>query len=384
MSGLWRAGCGAHTFQDHTCHNVMNMGFNVMRTSLRLCLSASMALSAFVGMTACQSLSPRQRPRFEFAEPQMGVPFRLVFYARDASQAQSAQAAAFLEIQRLNLVFSDYQDDSELSRLNRTAGTGQYIKVSPDMWRVLKFSQQLSVKSKGAFDITIAPVVGMWRTARRQQQLPDEGRLERAKSLVGFRNLRLRESDHSVCLTLPNMRLDLGAIAKGYAVDAALAKLKQHGIDRAMVAGADLCASREPPGTSGWRVELSTLDGTNSTPARFVLLKNQALATSGDSFQFLEVGGKRYSHIVDPHTGLGLTDHSLVNVIGPNCTTADSLATAISVLGPDKGLDVLRSYPGFLGRIVRKPGTATEVMESHGFARWLEDHPAAHGRTAKP
>jgi thiamine biosynthesis lipoprotein len=130
-----------------------------------------------------------------------------------------------------------------------------------------------------------------------------------------------------------------------------------------------MAVSQPPPDKKGWRIEVAPLDATNAPPKRFVLLSNVAIATSGDVFQRLEIDGKRYSHIVDPWTGIGLTDHSLVTVIARNCMTADSLATAVSVLGSSKGLKLVAQTPGAAAHIVRKPGKTIEELESRNFTR---------------
>jgi thiamine biosynthesis lipoprotein len=169
------------------------------------------------------------------------------------------------------------------------------------------------------------------------------------------------------------MRLDLGGIAKGYAIDEALAILRAHGIERALVTGAgDMAMSDPPPGKKGWRIEIAPLDAPNAPPTRFVVLTRAALATSGDVFQRLDIDGKRYSHIVDPHTGLGLTDHSLVTVIARDCITADCLSTAVSVLGPQKGLKLVEKTRGAVTRIVRQPNEKIEFAESPGFKKYYE------------
>lgn len=304
----------------------------------------------------------------------MGLPFRIVLYASDEPAAQSAADAAFKRIAQLNDILSDYDYDSELSQLSRTSGQGRDVPVSADLWCVLERAQKVAAQSGGAFDVTVGPCVNLWRKARREQKMPDPDRLALARRAVGYQHVRLDAQRKTVRLMAPDMRLDLGGIAKGYAVDEALKVLHQLGITRALVAGGgDLAVSDPPPGRLGWRIELAPLDATNAPPARFVRLSHAALATSGDLFQRLEIDGKRYSHIVDPRTGIGLTDHSLVSVIGPDCMTADSLTKVVSVLGPQRGLDIIEHTRGVAARVVRQPAEQIEVRESSRFARYYED-----------
>jgi thiamine biosynthesis lipoprotein len=133
-----------------------------------------------------------------------------------------------------------------------------------------------------------------------------------------------------------------------------------------------MMAGEAPPGRKGWHIELAPLDATNAPPAEFVWLRNAALCTSSDLFQHLEIDGKRYSHIVDPRTGLGLTDRSLVTVIAPTSAMADALATAVSVLGPEQGLTLIESTSGTAARVVRKPGDEIQVVHSRRFDRFQQ------------
>ncbi len=324
-----------------------------------------------LGLMGCHSPAKPPLKRFEFTQPQMGLPFRIVLYARAESIARTAADAAFARVAELNAVFSDYDSDSELSRLSQTSGKHQAVRVSRELWDVLRESQRLAEDSEGAFDITVGPLVNLWRKARREKQLPRGDLFQDARSRVGYRKITLHRKEQTVELIAPNMRLDLGAIAKGYAIDEALGVLRARGISRALVSGGgDMAAGSPPPGRKGWRIEVAPLDVSNAPPARFVLLAHHGLATSGDVFQRLELDGKRYSHIVDPRTGLGLTDHSLVTVIARDCTTADSLATAISVLGPEKGMALLARRRGTEVHIVRMPGSEVEITESPSFRRF--------------
>lgn len=326
----------------------------------------------------CATLSREGPPlsRFEFTRPQMGLPFRIVLYAPDAAAANAAAEVAFARISQLNDCLSDYDADSELSRLSRTAGEDRPVPVSADLWTVLERSQALARRTDGAFDVTVGPVVSLWRKARREKRLPQADRLAEARAAVGWRKLELDPRARTATLLVPDMRLDLGAIAKGYAVDEALKVLRARGVKRALVAGGgDMAVGNAPPGKPDWRIEVAPLDVPDAPPARFVRLRNCALATSGDVFQHVEIEGVRYSHIVDPRTGMGLTDHSLVTVIAPDCTTADNLATAVSVLGPHKGLKLVEQFPRAAALVVRQPGTVIEVHESPNFVSYQAGRP---------
>src|SRR4051794_2948771 len=171
-------------------------------------------------LAGCRSPPPEPLTRFEFSKPQMGAPFRIVLYARDKAQAQAAAAAAFRRVEELNAILSDYDTDSQLSRLSRTAGSGKAVPVSPDLWNVLVASQRFAKLSDGAFDVTVGPCVDLWRKARRERKFPDPKRLAEAQQAVGYDKLTLR--NHNARLLAPDMKLDLGGIAKGYATDQAM------------------------------------------------------------------------------------------------------------------------------------------------------------------
>ncbi len=343
-------------------------GSNRQRAATAALASATLGWIAWCGAPSTTSWT-----RYEFTRPEMGLPFHLVLYAPDAVTANAAAEAAFDRVQDLNDVFSDYEYDSELSRLSRTAGSGQQVPVSDDLWAVLERSQTMARRSGGAFDITVGPYVNLWRRARRLKQLPTPEWLDRVRPAVGYQHLRLDRRGHTAELLVPNMRLDLGAIAKGYALDAALRVLQERGIRSALVAGGgDMAAGDPPPGTRGWRIAVPPLDASGAPPTRYLRLSRCGMATSGDLSQRLEIDGKRYSHIVDPHTGIGLTHHTLVRVIARDCTTADALSTTISVLGWERGPDFVRRTPGAAAYLVGQPGDRIETAETGGFARFWD------------
>lgn len=302
----------------------------------------------------------------------MGLPFRIVLYSADPAKADAAARAAFDRIQALNLILSDYEDQSETSQLSKSGGTGREVPVGPDLWNVLSASHRMVVRSGGAFDPTVGPLIQMWRRARRERQMPSPNVVEEARRRTGFEKVQLNSLRRSAVLTQTGMRLDFGGIAKGYATDEALRVLKQRGIRSALVSGGgDMTVSEPPPGQRGWKIEIGVPRPEAATTKRFVMLRNQGLATSGDLFQFFEHGGVRYSHIVDPKTGIGLTNRLQVTVISRSGIEADALSTAVSVLGIDQGLQLIERTRGASGSVLRMSGDSIEVFDSKRFARTL-------------
>lgn len=269
----------------------------------------------------------------------MGVQVRLVVWAVDQSLAKNACAAAFARIAELDAIMSDYRPDSELMRLCAQSGRGA-VQISADLFVVLERAQALAKLSAGAFDVTAGPCVRLWRQARRNGKMPQPEALEQAQALTGWSRLRLDADARTAQLLGETMQLDLGGIAKGYAGDCALQVLRQAGITRAMyVAGGDIVVGDAPPGRAGWTIDIAQT-------ARRLTLANAAVSTSGDTEQFVILNGKRYSHIVDPRTALGLTSRIAATVVAPDGLTADGLATAACVLGPSAGQRLVSYYPG--------------------------------------
>ena len=306
----------------------------------------------------------------------MGTEFTLVLYSADPALANRASRAAFDRIKALDAALTDYNPASELMQLVAQAG-GPPVPVSVDLFLVLERAREMYDRSGGAFDPSIAPVVRLWRRARREKKLPDPDLLAKALRLVGGDAIRLDARNRTVELTRPGMKLDLGGIAKGYASGEALAVLKREGIATALVAGSgDIVAGDPPPGKSGWTIGIAPLEAEpqpDGTRGRTILLSNAAISTSGDAEQFVEIDGKRYSHVVDPKTGLGLTDRRSVTVIAPEGLLADGLDTTACVLGREQGLALVESYPGASALFIQITPTGPVVTKSQG---WLDHAPA--------
>ena len=345
-----------------------NLDFRNKNFILAKCLF-TFALWLLFGVTAYAE----ELKRFEYEEPHMGTKFRIVLYANDATTADKAAKAAFGRVAELNRIMSDYLPTSELMQLcqkNAKEPAGP-LKVSAELFFVLSQAQEISTLSEGAFDVTIGPVVRLWRQTRKDRLLPDEDVLKAALAKVSYRHLELDAKAQTVSLKVAGMQLDLGGIAKGYAADEGLKILSTFGLTRALVAASgDIAVGEAPPGKEGWRIEIGALPGAKET--RAVLLKEAAISTSGDAEQFVEIAGVRYSHIVNPKTGLGLTGRRSVTVIARRGIQADSLTKMASILSPEKTLAALEKIKGTSTLIVVKTATGEEVKQSKGFADWLE------------
>ncbi len=330
----------------------------------------SLLMISLAGMPPALEERPAEPPcqRFSYEEKHMGILVKFTLYGRDRAAANKAAREAFDRIAEIDRIMSDYNPESELRRLSDQHKPGEAVPVSRELFFVLEQAQKLSMRTEGAFDVTVGPVVRLWRRARRQKKLPDADRLKKALQAVGYEKVRLDPDRRTVTLTRPGMRLDLGAIAKGYAGDAALAVFKKHNLPRVMIdAGGDLVLGEAPPGETGWKVGIAPLE--KDGPGRVLVLENASIATSGDAFQFVEIDGIRYSHIVNPKTGLGLTVHSSVTVIAPTGLQADSLASAVSVLGPEKGVKLIESTPQTAALIIQ--GEPPKTYESNRLGKFL-------------
>ena len=345
----------------------------IFRLSLsgRLRKQSTTLLLAVLLFTSATTGSTRAGQPFEFRRRQMGSVVRIVLYAPEQA-AQTAAATAFKRIRDLDIIFSDYRQDSELVDLCRQAGLGPQ-RVSAELFSVLQESMRFSRLSGGIFDVTVGPYVDLWRDARQHGRLPDPTELARAKALLGYRKVILEPRNRTVKLQQQGMKLDLGGIAKGFIAAEALRVIQDQGIPRALVdAGGDIVMGSPPPGREGW---LIAVEGVSSceNPVNEVRLQNVAIATSGDTHRSVEIDGIRYSHILDPRTGLGLTKSSLVTVVAPDGLTADALATVLSLLPPKEGLALLQSMPRVSALIVGPKGPRSQRWATGLFLDFVQE-----------
>jgi FAD:protein FMN transferase len=306
------------------------------------CLLASGGVALLGAALLSSATSPEHDlERHEYQRLVMGTRARIVLYAETEDVAREAAAAAFARMVELDDTLTDWRP-SELTRLSDHAGAAP-VPASPDLLRILTIARKISKASEGAFDVTLGPLTQLWRETRASKQLPSPELLAETRARCGWEKLELDAEQRTVRLTIEGMRLDVGAIGKGYAADHALATLAEHGVTRALVdIGGDMTLGDPPPGRPGWRIAAGC--GEIGTDAPILELSNAAIATSGDSEQFVIIDDHRYSHILDPRTGLGLRKSECVTVIAPTGALADALASAVSVRGIEESAELLERF----------------------------------------
>jgi len=321
-------------------------------------LLAFPASSSFTCVTEAAPLE-----RHEFQQVHMGTLFKLVLYAPDPNLASQAARAAFERVERLDETLSDYRSDNELARVNTKASEAPQV-VSADLLVATNRALELSRKTSGSFDITVKPLVRLWRRAREDGNLPTDNEIQEALERVGYGDVLLNERTGSIRFRKAGMELDFGGIGKGFAADEVLKVIAGFGLRRVLVdAGGDIRVGQPPPGRDGWIV---SIDSPKNSAVE-LLLVNQAVATSGDKYQFVEIDGERYSHIVDPKTGVGLRHSGTVTVLAQDATVADALSTALSVLPPEAGLRMIEATDGVEARIVRRLSGIEKTYLSTNF-----------------
>lgn len=321
---------------------------------------------AMLALAAAGCAAPLQR--FESTRLSMGVQARVVLYVRDGAAADAATAAAFARLDQLEQAMSDYRPDSELSRLAERVRR-EPVPLSDDLFPVLAAALRIARETDGAYDPTLGPLVALWREARRTGVLPDSARIAGAMDQVGWRHVEIDEAARTARITRDGVRLDLGGIGKGFAAYEVVKLLRSRGARRCLVALAgDIAVGDPPPGRTGWVISIAPTPGRGATGhAATVTIADACVSTSGDAEQFVEIGGVRYSHILDPATGLGLTRPIQATVVAPDGAAADALATALCVAGHGRAAAVLARFPGAEAMVIESPGHARVEYRSPGF-----------------
>ncbi|NQT89179.1 FAD:protein FMN transferase [bacterium] len=317
---------------------------------------------------ACRHAAGGELLRVHDTQTPMGTYMSIIVYAPSEAVGKSAIRAAFARVEAVEAATSTYRAKSDISLLNKAAG-GPDLAVSLHLWQPVHRALEIARETGGAFDPTVGPLVALWRKTWKLGKLPADADVEAARALVDYRLVRLDVLRPRLSLAKAGMRLTLSGIAKGYAVDQAVAVLRERGIPAALVdAGGDMCAYGVPPGRTTWLVGVRDPSRPGHILPHPLRLLNAAIATSGDYEQFGTVDGKRYSHILDPRTGRPIQGMTSVTVFAPDATTADAFATAASVLGVEKALALSEKHPKVEMMILRRDKDEIRRDTSSGFA----------------
>jgi len=303
------------------------------------------------------------------ARPLMGTIVEISICHTEEPQALIVLQKAFEEMARIENMMSQYREGSEISRINAQA-FGHPVKVSDELFDLLQESVKYNEITQGAFDISVGPLMKLWPFYKEEIVLPSPQKITAALRSVGTDKSRLDAREKTVEFSQPSMALDLGGIAKGYAVDRAIKVIKAAGVKCALVnAGGDLYALGKKPDGKNWRMGVQHPRELDRLVCAFDI-ENEAIATSGDYERFFIKDGRRYCHILDPTTGMPATGSVSVTIRANNATQADALATGVFVLGPEKGLDLVESLPGVEGAVIFQGGDGKlQVSISSGFKK---------------
>ena len=298
----------------------------------------------------------------------MGTVVSVEIGAANRAQVSEILDPVWKQAVSLEKIFSRYQSESEVSRINRQSSFSP-VEISEPMKKVLAESERISRLTGGAFDITVAPLMELWGFfPKREGKLPPPEELEEVSALVGWEGVGFDPKAGTVSLAEEGMAIDLGGVAKGYIVDRMVESLRKKGVKSALVnAGGDIYGLGERPGGGPWRigVEHPRREGELIS---VIELKDRAVATSGDYRNYFIRGKKRYSHIIDPRTGKPARNGVIeVSIIAPDCLTADGLATAVSILEVEKGLEIINRLEGVEGIIVVQNEKEPRIFYSRGI-----------------
>lgn len=312
-----------------------------------------------------------QLKRFQFSENKMGAPFSLIFYHTDSVEAVSIAKECFTLVDSLNDIFSDYSSESEVGKLALQKNQA-VLKVSDELFAMIYWSKDTWKRSGKTFDITIGPLTQLWRKAKAEKRFPSQAEIKTAKQLTGFKNLTLDQTKKTISFNKKGMRLDFGGIVPGYAAQKVIDLLKSKNINIALAdASGDIVMSNAPPGKNGWIIGINLPESENELWDKNLELKNFAVSTSGDVYRYIIHEGKKYSHIIDPRTGYGVTSPRNVTVITRFGADADWLATACSILPIKKALALARKEHAAI-LIATLSGEKIVTYKSKSFDKFLQ------------
>ncbi len=322
----------------------------------------------------CISLiSTAQLKRFTFSEQKMGATFSLIFYDSDSTHAKNIAKNAFLIADSLNNSFSDYLPNSEISEICKTTGNGKFTKISKYLFEILTISKAAYVKSEGMFDVTIGKLSKLWRKTRKEKKMPEKSILTSALKTVNMNFLKINVKDSTLNIAKKGLEIDLGGIGKGFAAEKILKYLVTENIKIALVdAAGNMAIGDAPPNKKGWNIAIELPNENRDLVQKMLNLSAMAVSTSGDAYQNVEIEGKKYSHILNPKTGLGITNGRQATIICKNATKADWLSTACCILSIKKALNLAKKEKAELF-IAETKANKIKYYYSKGFKKLLNN-----------
>ena len=276
----------------------------------------------------------------------MGNRFEISAVSEDETWAQARIDEAIAEIQRIEALFTTFNDNSQTNRINANAGISP-VKVDREVFELVKRSLRISEVTQGAFDITYGSIdKSLWNFDTQMTALPDPKTARQMVRLINYRNVILNETECSVFLKEEGMRIGFGGIGKGYAAEMAKRLMIQRGVENGIVnASGDLTTWGAQPNGEPWTIGIAHPDAKEQ-PFSYFNISNISVATSGNYEKYVTIGGKKYSHTIDPKTGLPVSGIKSVTIISPNAEIADAMATPVTVMGVRVGLDLINQMQG--------------------------------------
>ena len=295
----------------------------------------------------------------------MGSKFKITLVDKDAISVEKNIDKTIGEIVRIENLISDWKPDSQVSQVNQNAGI-KPIKVDREVIELTKRAIQFSEITDGAFDISFAAMDKIWKFDGSMEQLPSQSEIQKAIAKIGYQNILIDEENSTIFLKLPGIKIGFGSIGKGYGAQKAKEFIQELGINAGIIdASGDMAIWGKQPDNSPWKIGVVNPFKRYKT-ADILAIKNGAVTTSGDYEKFILIDGKRYSHIINPKTGMPSTGLTSVTVIGPNAETANGFSTSIMVLGQKKGLEIMNKYPDYACLLITDSG---KIIRSKNYKK---------------
>jgi thiamine biosynthesis lipoprotein len=343
-------------------------------------------ICVFLAVAAYFFISHKQPVKADSGyRPVMGTFAHIIAIAPSSHTANKSIEDAFQQLRIVETLMSYHRDDSELANINRNAFKAP-VKVSSQTFEVIQKAIEFSKLSDGAFDITVGPLMDLWRSAAETNSVPTDAKLAEVRAKVGYEKVILDANQMSIRFAVEGMKLDLGGIAKGYGIDKAVEAMTNCGSTGGLVdvGGNIRCFGRPPKGKTHWLIGLQDPNVKSETqnpkseipidtgkPLLILKFTDAAVATSGHYRRFVLIQGKRYSHIIDTKTGSSSDKLASATIIAKDAITADALSTAVIVLGAEKGLALIKKLPETEAILITSP-PKYEIIKTSGVEKYIK------------